>query len=261
MTDGEEAASPPSDASALVRPPLRFSGIIASSGRLYAACLRPLILLFASIGAVIFLFPALIFFDVGDNLAISLYLLAGVVLPSTLLSLGFAVASVVLARYLRGEDHRVRPSLLALRARRRDLLVAGLMSGMLALALVVFFGPLGSLLIALFYGPPILVQAIALEDRPIQDAWARTRAMMQGHWARILMALLTVALGLGILATTMLGVGGELAADLGRPARVAIFIVLELVIFGFGYSFLAAANLVCYLDVNARAGDDSAAVE
>jgi hypothetical protein len=259
VTDGHEAESP--DPSALIQPPLRFSGIVASAGRIYRARLKQIVSVFGVIGALIFLVPALTFFDVGDNLAIPIILLAGVVLPSALLSLGFAVAAAILSRRVSGRDASVRPSIRDLKPRVKDLVVSALVSGMLALTVVVFFGPFGSLVLALFYGPPILIQVIAVEDLGIQPAWARTRELMQGHWARILLALLSVALGLGILATTLLSLGGALAADAPRLFQLALFIVLELVIFGLGYSFLGAAGYVCYYDVKARYEASSSAAE
>ena len=249
MTDAHEAEPTPST---YIQPPLRFSGIVASTGRLYLACLKQLVTVFAVIGALIFLVPALVFFDVGDNLAIPIYLIAGVVLPSALLSMGFAAAAQILSRFLSGDDHRVRPSLRALKPRAKDLLVSALISGMIALFVVVLFGPFGSLMLPLFYGPPILIHVIAIENLGIQDAWARTRDIMLGQWPRILLALLTIALGLGILATTLLTAGGELVGDADRLVQLALFIVLELVIFGFGYSFLGAAGYVCYYDVRAQ---------
>ena len=250
MNDGQEAASP--DRSVLIQPPLRFTGIVASAGRVYGACLRQLVGTFAVLATVIFFVPALVFFDVGENLAIGIYILAGVVLPSAMLSVGFAVAATILSRYLEGDDHTVRASIRALKPLTKDVLFAALISGMLSLTIVVFLGPFGSLLIALFYGPPILIQVIAVRKLGIQPAWARTRELMEGHWGRILMALLTIALALGVLATTLLTLGGEMTADAPRAAQLVIFVVLELVIFGFGYSYLSAAGYVAYYDADAR---------
>jgi hypothetical protein len=73
------------------------------------------------------------------------------------------------------------------------------------------------------------------------------------------MALLTIALGVSILATTLFTVGGEIVGDGPRAAQLGLFIVLELVIFGFLYSFLAVSGYVCYYDVEARYEEASAA--
>ena len=250
MTPAREAGSP--DPSSLIHPPLRFSGIVASAARLFRANLGKLLSVFALIGTVIFMVPALVFFDVGENLAIGIYLFAGVVLPAALLSIGFAVAARVLSRRPEGEDRSLRAAIRPLKLNARHVLVTALLSGMLALTVVVFLGPLGSLVLALFYGPPILMQVVAVEGLGVQPAWTRTRELMQGHWPRILLALLTISLGLGILATTLLSLGGELAADAHRAVQLALFIFLELVIFGFGYSFLAVAGYVAYYDVVSR---------
>ncbi|MGH2753136.1 MAG: hypothetical protein ACRDLB_01765 [Actinomycetota bacterium] len=261
MSDDEGAASSPTGAAALLQPPLRFSGIIASAGRLQAACLRQTLIPLAVLSLFLSLTPVLLALDAADNLLLPLAFLLIVVLPTVLFSFAFGVISVALDDLVEGHTPSFRRAYRTLAPRRRDVLVGALLAGMLSLTLAALLLPLWPLFKVLFFGPPVLVQVVALEGHDVRGGWPRLQALMRGHWARIIMCLIAVSLGIALLENTALGVAAQMLEDAPRAVALAILLPMQMLLVGFLYSFAAAVGYVCYYDVRARAEDGSAAVE
>lgn len=239
-----------------------FTTVLAGSWRLYSANLRSLFGLFALISLVITIVPTLVVFEIAASIALPLYLLIGVVLPSVLASIGFGLTAVVLWNRSRtgldAEFHptTVRGALSSLGSQRKELLASALLSGMIGLALAVFLGFLGLLLQALFFGPPVLVQVIALERLTLQQAWPRARVLIKGATPRVVLYLLTIVLGIGLLSALTLSLLAELLGGIEETARFAVLSALQIFAVGLTLPLLACASFVIYRHL--RASRDAA---
>ena len=257
MTDPSETGS--ADPSSYIQPPLRFSGIIASSGRVYMAVLRRSFFPFALTALFTRVAPVLLSLDILEDLTLPLALLMILVLPPLLLSFMVAQTAVLADGLTKGEYVTTSASFGRLRGLTRDMFLSGLMAGAISLAVARFLPLLWLLFFSLFLGPPILMQVIAVEKLDIRAAGTRTRALMQGHWARILMALAAICLGVGLLETTMLGLTFEAVKDSGAGVAIPVLLLVRMAISGFLYPFVAAAAYVCYYDVKAASEEASVA--
>ena len=231
---------------------------MAESWRLYTANLRTLFGLFALIALVMTAVPALLVFDIAEGMALPLYLLLAVVLPAVLASVGFGLTAIVLWNRLRtGLDadfhpKTVREAFSSLGPIRKELLACALLAGMIDLALAVFLGVLGLLLLSLFFGPPILVQVVVLEKLSLQEAWPRTRSLLKGRTARVLLYLLSIALGIGLLSAVTLNLLAQLTETMADGASYAVLSALQILAVGLTVPFLACASFVCYRSLRAE---------
>ena len=249
MTD-QEAGAP--DATAPVQPPLGFSGIVASAARVYRACLRQVFLPFVLSGLFVLLTLVLFALDIAENLSLPLAYVLVIVLPGLLFSLVVALTTLVFDGYIRGERVGVANAIRQLRSRRKDLFFSGFVAATMSLTFYALLPPMWFLFMVLFYGPPILIQVIALEDLGIQDAWARTKMLMKGQWGRVVMALVTIALAIGLIDSTIRGLAVELLGDVNRATALISVLLLQMLSAGFLYSYFAAACYVAYYDAEAR---------
>ena len=202
--------------------------------------------------------PALLVFDIAEGMALPLYLLLAIVLPTVLASIGFGLAAIVLwNRGRTGLDADFHPTtargaLAGLGSIRKELLACALLAGMINLAMAVFLGLLGLLLLGLFFGPPILVQVVALERKPLQEAWPRARALLKGRTPRVLLYLLAIALGIGLLSAVTLNVLAQLTESMPDAASYAVLSVLQILAVGLTIPLLACASFVCYRALRAE---------
>lgn len=262
--DGEQVPEQPRP---VLLPP--FTTVLAESWRLYAANLRSLFGLFAFISLVITIIPTLIVFEIAASIALPLYLLIGVVLPSVLASIGFGLTALVLWNRARtGFDAElypttVRGALSTLGSERKELLASALLSGMIGLALALFLGFLGLLLQALFFGPPVLIQAIALERLTLQQAWPRAGVLIKGATPRVVLYLLTIVLGIGLLSALTLSLLAELFGGIEETVRFAVLGALQIFAVGLTLPLLACASFVvyCHLRVSSDAAGQAAVGE
>lgn len=246
--DSEQDLEQPRPAPALPA----FTTVIAESWRLYTGNLRTLFGLFALIALVMTLVPTLLVFDVAEGMALPLYLLLAVVLPAVLASIGFGITAIVLWNRARtglaAEMHpvTVRAAFAGLGTARKELLACALLAGMIDLALAVFLGVLGLLVWALFFGPPILVQVVAVERLSLQEAWPRAGALLKGYTPRVFLYLLAIALGVGLLSAVTLNVLSQLTEGLPNAASYAILSAFQILAVGLTVPLLACASFVCY---------------
>ena len=240
---------------------LSVSTVVAESWRLYVGNLRTLFGLFALIALVMTVVPTLLVFDIADGMALPLYLLLAVVLPAVLASIGFGLTAIVLwNRELTGLAGEMRPGTVrdafsSLGSYRKELLASALLAGMIDLALAVFLGILGLLLLGLFFGPPILVQVVTIERLSLQEAWPRARSLLKGRTPRVFLYLLSIALGIGLLSAVTLNVLAKVTEGMPDAASYAVLSVLQILAVGLTVPLLACASFVCYRSL--RADDDS----
>jgi hypothetical protein len=214
--------------------------------------LQLIILPFVLSGLFVLLTLVLFALDIAENLSLPLAYMLVIVFPALFFSLVFAVTSVIFDGFVRGDRVTAAHALRRLRPRRKDLLLGGFLAATMSLAFYAFLPPLWFLFMVLFYGPPILIQVIASEDLGIQEAWARTKILMTGQWGRILMALVTIALAIGLIDSTIRGLAVDLLEDANRATALLSVLLLQMLSAGFFYSYFAAASYVAYFDANAR---------
>lgn len=131
------------------------------------------------------------------------------------------------------------------------------------LSLLMLLPPFGFLLfvvgteisLAMVAGPPIVMHAVVHEGITARDAWRRTRAIMAGQWLRIVMNILTIALGLGIVQFLVLQTSLVVANAAGLTGGVALRMVLlgaQTLFAAFALPFVFLGWFASYLDARAR---------
>lgn len=234
-----------------VYPPLGLSGVLASSARLLQATFTQTLPVFVLLSAALSLLPAIFLFDLGASLILPLYLVIQVVLPSFLASVAFGITAIVCDRATRDAAPAMMKPIAQMRRNAKDVVTAALFAGMICLALATFLGPIGLLLLATFFGPPILMQVISLEEVSMQEGWARTRALLKGSTLRILGYLVTIALGIGVIGALVVSIVDSTVS--ASPARAIIFGLIQIVVLSVTLPFLGAAQYACYRDLTFRA--------
>lgn len=256
MTEPSETGS--IDPSPYIQPPLRFSGIIASSGRIYTALLRRVFVPYALFGLFTMLAPVLLELDIVENVLLPLSFLLVVVLPTFLFSLVVAYTAVLAEGLLTGKDIKRSEAVDKIRSRRKDVLVAALLAGTASLAFAVLL-PLWRLIFTLFLGPPVVMHTVVNEGLDFQAAATRTKERMKGHWARIIMAMVAITLGVGLIEITALGLTLGLLDDAGSTVSILVLLGVRMLLVGILYPYAAAAGYVCYYDVKAAHDEGSVA--
>lgn len=208
---------------------------------------------FIALALAIALLPAVFFLPLPDGLSLPLSLVVRVILPALIATIGLAVASRVYEAWAQGRAIAIGTAAAELRPLIREVLAAGLMAGMVALALVVFLGGAGLILLPLFYGPPIVIQVIALESSPLQHAWPRSRSLLKGNWGRAVLVLLLVVLATAMLSAAALSAAVGITDGIPEAPRLLLLTVLQALIVGLALPFLAAVQVEVYSGLLARA--------
>jgi hypothetical protein len=137
----------------------------------------------------------------------------------------------------------------------KEVIAANLLAVVVALTLVVLLAFFPILFLPLFFGPPVVVQTVALERRRLQQALPRVRALARGQLARTLMSLFCIALGARLLQGLVLD--GVIAATTSMltAARVVLFVLVEVLIEAATVTFFAVAATLAYFDIRSRNED------
>jgi uncharacterized membrane protein len=234
-----------------------FSGVLAAAARLYRARFKTAALLFAVISFGISVLALLGLTEVGRIQLLAAFL-TQIVLPSILGSVAVAAGSLLFEGALKDRLVTIKDAMDALRPMQRDILMASLFSSMLALWAVILMGQFGLILLPLFFGPPIIIQAIAIEKLSIREARTRAREILRGRTGRVLVYLLVIALGVGLLGGAVLTTFG-LAIDraLDGALLFTIYSIAQVIVAALTLPYMAAAVYVCYATL-ARIKDDEA---
>ncbi|MDQ4095257.1 MAG: hypothetical protein M3174_03500 [Actinomycetota bacterium] len=102
----------------------------------------------------------------------------------------------------------------------------------------------------LVIGPPVLAQVLAIERRPLGEAWRRTRELVTGQALRVFLYLLCMALAVAMFRELLVGLVFQATRGLGDAGLLSALAFTILT--GLGLSFMAAAGLVTYLDCRTR---------
>ncbi len=228
--------------------------MIAGAWRLYRARFWPLVALFAGLGIVTLVPSALILGVSGPIVAV--YLLLQVVFPAVLASAAFAVAAVVLDEHRRERRAGLREAFARLGPRAKEVVAAGLLSGMISLALVVFLRQWGLLLLPLAFGPPILIQVVALEKASLQEASSRAGSITKGSTGRVISYLVSISLALALLnlvfLVTVVGLVQRTIPTAAETAARFAYGILQVSIVAVTIPYLAAASYLCYVQLAAQ---------
>jgi hypothetical protein len=254
----QEAAPAPAGA------PLRLTELVRRGWPLYRSRFVALLGLFVAAYAVLAVVSILGAGVTGAEAAPDVEaVLVGTILPLALHAVVGSVATAAAIRVLfdasSDEQTGVGTALRGLQPRWKDILAAALLAAVLSLLAVfppfsAFAALLGLALFAVLHGPPILQHVIVLEDRTLQQAGPRARAVLSRQWARLIMYLLTLALGarlLEFLLTAVLLL--PFASLVGGVALDAAQVAVNLITLGILVPFIVAVMLVAFLDLRARA--------
>jgi hypothetical protein len=225
---------------------LSFVPLVAVAARLYAKRIRPLAVLFGLIAFVLALLAVVGLTDLGRG-QLFLVFLAQVAAPAFLGSVGMATASLIFRSVLAGEPLGVREALGALRPYRRNILLSSVFASMAALWSIILLGEIGFFLMPLFFGPPILIQVIALEGLPMRPARRRTSELLSKNLGRVLLYLFVLTLAVILIDTAVLRLT-VVAADAATSGALLVSIVsmMQVVVAAFALPYLSAAVYVCY---------------
>lgn len=243
--------------------PHSFGTAVRSAGVLYASTIRVLFGSFAlayGLGVLTSIAGAVAAARIGGlNAEIAVGFFIPVVAIVTFMGPAVALGGIAMARAAAGGVPDAGDARTRLRGRGRDLVQSALLGALIALCFAALLGPLVHLFIPLFFGPPVVAQIVAFEGGSLQDSLARAWALLKGHRLRVLGALFTVALGIGLVQLIAATVTASASGGLPRMPRAAVFFGSTVVIAALLLPYQAAVALVSYFDLRARADSFDAA--
>lgn len=186
----------------------------------------------------------------GPSVLIVYLLFIGV--PTILGSFAVGVSAVLLTDRLAGVPRSVGEATRIAAQRLGSIVLAGLVATVLATFCLFVLPPfIGSfVMVPFFLGPPVVAQAIVLEQRRLGDAWERAKVLLKGHWGRLLPYLLTIALGIGLVNLVVVGSVGSAVG--GLSAAIWVVVLVQRLVATLTLPYIACADLVAYFDVRAR---------
>lgn len=229
--------------------PYRLTGLVATSWRFYSARFAALFATFL-IANVLASAPLLIEFDAGsttDRLVASLLGL----LVAVLLSVAFAVGAAICEAYLKDEYIGPLTAWRTIQPNIAAVLGAALLAALILFTIGTALPPVALMLRPIFYGPPIIISIVVVEGLSVGAAWARAKQLMKGHWGRVFTYLMTIALGLYLLASSFVfAVAGSMAEGADRTLELLLDGLVVLVL-AITYPFVAVAGYLAYADLAA----------
>jgi hypothetical protein len=232
-----------------------FITVVAGTWRYYRGAFGPLIRTFFAVTLLIYSANLILLTDISSGTKDTLiYVLQGL-LPPFAFSLAFGVAAVILHREDLDDPVYART---AFREQIRPNLRAMISIALIASAASVLVAQVaGLLLFAVLYGPPILAQAAAIDGLGMQPAWQRTKELLAGAWGRVILHLITVMLGLSILANVTVGAALAIASESSDGVRTAVYATTLGIFLILSMPFLASAQYVLYAEKVEDEGSDA----
>jgi hypothetical protein len=176
------------------------------------------------------------------------------ILPAFLASFAIGAAAVLLVNLITGEKPLLGPALKATMARFGDLLAGAVMATAIALVIGALEPGIDYLGVTMmFYGPPILVQALLIGGLSYRDAGIEARSLLGGNWLRTLGYLITIALGIGLITDIAMGFTIQLVAVLPTGSVALLVGLIRGLVLALLFPILAVASTVLYGDLRARA--------
>jgi hypothetical protein len=227
-----------------------FGALLRNAWRIYSTHAKTLLPGFVLIFVLLrLLIPVVVTRDFEEGGVAFGLILVQVIVPTFVGSLMIAVACVV---FRSGTESPPRSAISTLGPQSLSLLGAASIAASLAFFAIVLMGPVGILIQPALFGPPVIVHAIALEQRDLSGAWARTRQLLRRD-ARVPMYLLLISLVLGLAVVVVVSAADELSGGLGGTARGTLLFATQGALVGATALFVAAVGLIAYEDLAARA--------
>ena len=243
--------------------PVRLDGYFAWTWRLFRACLPRLVMVFLGgiLAAALFDYAVIVFtvdvLDVRPTLEARALAYAFEVMLLTIAgTLLAAIAAPVFLAELGGRRAGADTGWRRVRPMFGHVLVSALYLAMPLLLLVLFLGGFTRvLLLPAVLGPPVLVHAIVWEHLEFRAAATRAKNLLNGHWGRVMSALLLLSIGAALVQIVVLTALAAAIPDLrdasfvGSPwATILVGVATAPV-----WLFTSAAGTVAYADLRARA--------
>lgn len=185
-----------------------------------------------------------------------LYLLGRDVFRLIVSSFGVGVAVILLADRLAGNPGSVRASFREAAERAPTIAMGALLASLPYLVTFFMLGPyMTPFLRELFVGPPVVITVLVLERQPLGAALGRARELLQTHWSRLLLYLITIAAGVGLLDFVIQQSTLRLLVGSVDALTYVLFAAVSVVIPSILLPFVACVWLIAYFDLRARAED------
>lgn len=153
-----------------------------------------------------------------------------------------------MADHVSGVGATVRKSIGKARPVNKEMFAAALLAALLCMMVVIALAGIPGFVITLFFGPPLVAQAITLEGMRLQSAVPRVRELARSNWGRVFGYVFCVALGIGLLQFYL----GVATAEV-RGSVLALLVVLGgVLIQAATTSFFAVVVTLLYFDLRAR---------
>jgi hypothetical protein len=164
-------------------------------------------------------------------------------LPAVAGTVVTAITAVIMRDSLAGRRSGVGEATRSLLPLVRDVLASALIAAMAALCLrlpivQILARLIGSVLMAPLFGPPVLLHVIVLERTPLRRAWPRTRSLLKGNWARLLLYLMGTTLLVLVAAITLASIGELIALSPAwlYPVLLGLLIPVLIAVAFVGYA-------------------------
>jgi hypothetical protein len=235
--------------------PLGIGSLMGQSWRVYRATfLRLLAISFCAffIATTLQIVVRTIASNSGSQpVAAGLGVLAPLVIYAALGSITVALTSIAVADHVGGVGATVRKTVGKARPVNKEILAAALLAALLCMMIVIALAGIPGLFMSLFFGPPLVAQVITLERSRLQAAVPRARELARSNWGRVLGALFTLALGIGLLQFYLVeAISGV------QTAPLALIVILGgILIQATTTSFFAVVVTLLYFDLRARKED------
>jgi hypothetical protein len=246
--------------------PLSFGGFLAATWSLLrapAARLLPIFIVGSLIWTLIIAASSLVA-EPDAEVSIGSFVI-GFFVPVTAIVISGSfvegLAAIVMTDHLAGKDTHPVGALAGVRVQAKEMLASGLLAAMVALVAITVLFFLPYLFVGFFFGPPIVVQAIALEGSPLRAALPRARGLWKQNLLRVLGTIFFLATATGVTTFLLVARLGSLVPDpavIRTAGEVALLFIANTLVL----AVMSAIGLAGYLDLRARKeGYDLAALK
>jgi hypothetical protein len=232
--------------------PLGFGSLIAQSWRVYTALFaRLLVISFCAffVATALRILVTTLASNAGSRaLAAGLGVLAPLVIHAALGSLAVALSGIAVADHVAGMGATVRKTVGKARPVNKEVVAAALLAALVCMMVVIALAGIPGFVISLFFGPPLVAQAITLEGSRLQTAIPRVRELARSNWGRVFGYLFTLAFGIGLLQFYV----GVATAQVETATLALVVILGGILIQAATTSFFAVVATLLYFDLRAR---------